>query len=226
MRVRLFGEDRVLWRDGDGRSRLWRNRCIHRGMRLHYGFVDGNRLVCRYHGWRFGGDGKCALIPAHPAMEPPDDFRIPAFASREAAGLVWATAGAPAEPAPPSPEGVFCRTLALRADAADVRAALRASRYAGLGARGTAGFGPVEDIADGVLSLAAPAGGETLVFALQPVEDGRSQVHVLVSPAGRTDVPNLRHHVAAWALRFRWFAENGQPADMSWGGGSREEAEP
>ena len=61
----LFGEERVVWRGEDGASHVWHNQCIHRGMRLQYGFVDQNRLSCRYHGWRFGiEDGACKEIPA------------------------------------------------------------------------------------------------------------------------------------------------------------------
>ena len=95
MPVKLFGEERVAWRGDDGESHVWHNRCIHRGMRLQYGFVDGDRLACRYHGWRFGGDAQCKKIPAHPTMAPPDDFRIPVFQSAEKNGLVWTTAGTP-----------------------------------------------------------------------------------------------------------------------------------
>ena len=58
MSVKLFGEERVAWRGDDGESHVWHNRCIHRGMRLQFGFVDGDRLACRF-GRRFGGDAQC-----------------------------------------------------------------------------------------------------------------------------------------------------------------------
>jgi phenylpropionate dioxygenase-like ring-hydroxylating dioxygenase large terminal subunit len=71
-------------------------------MRLQFGFVDGRTgSSCRYHGWRFGGDGKCAYIPAHPDMTPPDDFCVPAFPSAaEATGLIWTSTGDPGDSPP------------------------------------------------------------------------------------------------------------------------------
>ena len=36
----------VVWRGRDQQIRVWENRCPHRGMRLSYGFVRGDRLTC------------------------------------------------------------------------------------------------------------------------------------------------------------------------------------
>jgi phenylpropionate dioxygenase-like ring-hydroxylating dioxygenase large terminal subunit len=44
----------VVWRGADGSVRAWPDRCPHRGMRLSFGFVRRNALVCIYHGWSFG----------------------------------------------------------------------------------------------------------------------------------------------------------------------------
>ena len=215
MRARLFGEERVLWRDGEGRAHLWSNRCIHRGMRLHYGFVDGDRLACRYHGWRFGEHGACTRIPAHPDMTPPDDFRIPEYPLREAAGLLWASVGErrPDASGPAAAVGlagfVFGRTVSLAVDAVAADDALRRSRTD----RGESVAVSVHP--DGMRVLSDDGGLAALAVAVQPVESGRSQLHVLVR-AEPGDAA-ARQRAAAWGVRFRWFAENGMPADMSWG---------
>ena len=114
--VQLFGEERVGWRGDNGESHVWQNQCVHRGMRLQFGFVDGDRLACRYHGWRFGGDAKCEVIPAHPDMTPPDDYCVPAFPSAEKHGLIWTT-GEDTDSSPPDLPGgsdlIFCRRSPL-----------------------------------------------------------------------------------------------------------------
>ncbi len=42
-----------------------RDSCPHRGIPLSYGWFDGERVTCRYHGWEFEPcSGQCALIPS------------------------------------------------------------------------------------------------------------------------------------------------------------------
>jgi phenylpropionate dioxygenase-like ring-hydroxylating dioxygenase large terminal subunit len=76
------------------------DRCPHRRAPLSAGQVIGDQLQCAYHGWRFGADGRCGLIPA---LGP--DGKIPASAGVRAAwgvteryGLIWI---APEEPVAP-----------------------------------------------------------------------------------------------------------------------------
>jgi nitrite reductase/ring-hydroxylating ferredoxin subunit len=205
----LFGEERVVWRGEDGASHVWHNQCIHRGMRLQYGFVDQNRLSCRYHGWRFGGDGKCAYIPAHPDMIPPDDFCVPAFPSVESDGLIWTTAGEPGDSPPDLSDFdnlAFCRSLIIDADPAGV-------------ARAVSGLESARPVSNGV-TAAALSTDETLVLAVQPLNDRKCQLHILVSSTS-ADTPATRHKCSAWARKFRWQVENNdipQPAPQAAGG--------
>lgn len=211
--VHLFGVERVAWRDEDGESHVWHNRCIHRGMRLQYGFVDGNRLACRYHGWRFGGDGKCAYIPAHPDMTPPDDFCVPSSPSAEAGGLIWTTTGNPEDPPPDLSEFAaltFCRSIAIDRTPGAVESAAAGAEFAPFSAAQPDGTFSSRRIAPGVIAVEVSSGdGEALVLAIQPAGDAKTHLHVLATAsAADTDIPDLRRHFSAWARHFRWHVEN------------------
>ena len=59
-------------RDNDGRARVFRNACRHRGMPLVEGAGCSHALVCRYHGWTYRLDGSLAHVPhanAFPDLE-------------------------------------------------------------------------------------------------------------------------------------------------------------
>jgi phenylpropionate dioxygenase-like ring-hydroxylating dioxygenase large terminal subunit len=91
--TRLLGEDIVIWRSGD-EVFAWRDLCVHRGTRLSLGrVVDGARLECPYHGWTYGSDGRCVLMPAHPEQAPPAKACVTTFHARERHGVVWACLG-------------------------------------------------------------------------------------------------------------------------------------
>src|SRR5258705_5817765 len=63
MAVRLLGKDWVLVRLRAGLA-AFEDRCPHRLAPLSAGTVCGDELRCGYHGWRFGGDGRCTAIPS------------------------------------------------------------------------------------------------------------------------------------------------------------------
>ena len=44
-----------------------RDLCMHRGSPLSMGRVQGDEIVCAYHGWRYGPEGECVRIPSQPA---------------------------------------------------------------------------------------------------------------------------------------------------------------
>ena len=91
--TRVLGEDIVVWRAGD-HVYAWQDLCVHRGTRLSLGkIVDGIRLECPYHGWNYGTDGCCVLMPAHPEQKPPAKARVKTYKARQAHGVVWATLG-------------------------------------------------------------------------------------------------------------------------------------
>lgn len=100
----LLGREIVLWRGSDGAVRAWHDRCPHRGTRLSIGRVDRDEVVCAYHGWRFGSDGRCSRVPALPELRPPARATVRTYAATERYGLVWVCVGQPAGEVLPFPE--------------------------------------------------------------------------------------------------------------------------
>jgi nitrite reductase/ring-hydroxylating ferredoxin subunit len=95
-RVKLLGEDLVLFRDGAGRPGLLYPRCMHRGTTLYYGRVEERGLRCCYHGWLFDVQGNCLEQPCEPdGGRHRDQARQPWYPLEERYGLVFAYLGPP-----------------------------------------------------------------------------------------------------------------------------------
>ena len=62
-RVRLLGEDLILFRDGGGRVGLLKEQCSHRLASLFHGFIEEDGIRCPYHGWKYDTDGVCVHRP-------------------------------------------------------------------------------------------------------------------------------------------------------------------
>jgi vanillate O-demethylase monooxygenase subunit len=103
--ARLLDEDLVLYRTSAGVV-VARDICLHRGVRLTAGSVEGDEIVCAYHGWRYSVDGRCTRIPSQPssiAISP--NARLYAYPVVERYGLVWTClAGDPVAELPVWPE--------------------------------------------------------------------------------------------------------------------------
>ena len=87
--VQLLDEKLVLWRTSDGTVRVARDLCLHRGVPLSLGSVDGDEIVCKYHGFRYAADGRCVKIPALPDTPIPPKLCLRTHPVREAFGLIW-----------------------------------------------------------------------------------------------------------------------------------------
>jgi vanillate O-demethylase monooxygenase subunit len=97
----LLGTALVLRRGPDGQPRANSDLCVHRGTALSLGWVNGDELVCPYHGWRYGADGRCVAIPQlEDPSRVPARARIPSFRCQERYGLVWAALEEPRWPLP------------------------------------------------------------------------------------------------------------------------------
>ncbi len=74
MKVRMLGQDFVLFRDAAGKVRCHANVCVHRGGSLAGGVVRNDRIQCPYHGWQYDAEGRCRKIPS---LGPQGQGRIP-----------------------------------------------------------------------------------------------------------------------------------------------------
>lgn len=59
----IQGRPLVLFRGEGGVPSAFSDRCPHRNVPLSMGEVVNGTLQCRYHGWRFSGDGQCVAVP-------------------------------------------------------------------------------------------------------------------------------------------------------------------
>ena len=210
-------------------------------MRLSFGFVRGDRLVCRYHGWNYDEAGTCCHVPARPKMKPSDKVAIPRHGAADRDGLLWVRLDGE-EDGPPdlTPEGrfAFAQSIVLPRAAEDVAQHLRRVVFplTGLSGEPQPWRATIETRDDesatvrwssndgdghavryqcsepqaGVYVIAAEASGfapETRFLALQPQDETRSTLHIMV--AGGDDNPKpLRHAAALWGRRLVWFLEN------------------
>ena len=100
--VRLLDERVALCRLG-GRVRAFHDLCIHRGTPISLGWIEGETVVCAYHGWAYGADGRCVRIPSIPPEHPiPKKACLMAYPAQERYGLVWVCLSD--EPRAPIPE--------------------------------------------------------------------------------------------------------------------------
>ena len=93
-RVQMLGCHFVLFRDATGAVACLADTCPHRGAALGDGELVEHTVACPYHGWRFGADGRCTLIPAlGPGVAPPKRVRVDRYPTQEKYGWVWAFLG-------------------------------------------------------------------------------------------------------------------------------------
>ncbi len=84
---RILGENVVFYRKTDGTVVAMKDRCPHRSFPLSSSSLDGDDIVCGYHGIRFGADGMCKHVPTQSST--PRALRVPSFVAVETAPVVW-----------------------------------------------------------------------------------------------------------------------------------------
>jgi phenylpropionate dioxygenase-like ring-hydroxylating dioxygenase large terminal subunit len=101
--AKLLDQPIVVWRS-NGKIAAFYDLCTHRGSPLSLGWINGNQLVCAYHGWNYGSDGSCTLIPSLPPdREIPAKARAKAFHAQERYGLIWICLDEPRQDIPEFP---------------------------------------------------------------------------------------------------------------------------
>jgi 5,5'-dehydrodivanillate O-demethylase oxygenase subunit len=93
-KVRLLGEDLVLFRDSSGQLGLIAERCPHRRVSLVHGVPEPEGIRCPYHGWLMDRQGNCLDQPAEPPESNfKDKVKVAAYPVQELGGLVFAYLG-------------------------------------------------------------------------------------------------------------------------------------
>ena len=101
-RVKVMGEELVLYRGASGETHLMQLRCAHRSVALDYGRVEGECIRCPYHGWLYDKTGQCLEQPAEPEGSSfKEKIRLKAYKTQEYSGVVWGYMGP--DPAPVLP---------------------------------------------------------------------------------------------------------------------------
>jgi phenylpropionate dioxygenase-like ring-hydroxylating dioxygenase large terminal subunit len=86
--IRAVGRDLVAFRADDGAARVLDAHCPHAGAHMGGGWIEGDRLACPYHGWEYGGDGRCRHIPYHDGRVP-ERAAVRSYPVIEQDGFVW-----------------------------------------------------------------------------------------------------------------------------------------
>jgi phthalate 4,5-dioxygenase oxygenase subunit len=101
IRVRLMGENLVLFRDTGNRIGLIDERCPHRTASMFFGRNEESGLRCVYHGLKFDVDGNCVDIPCLPQASDVQrrnllsQLKIKAYPCIERGDVVWTYMGPP-----------------------------------------------------------------------------------------------------------------------------------
>lgn len=90
----ILGSPVVLYRNADGTAVAVGGRCPHRHFPLEKGSLDGDHIVCGYHGLAFAPDGRCVNVPSQDFV--PKSFRIPSYPLVEHGLWLWIWPGDPA----------------------------------------------------------------------------------------------------------------------------------
>ena len=101
VRIRILGEDLVVFRDKRDKVGLLELHCSHRGTSLEFGLTSEKGIRCCYHGWLYDVDGTILETPGEPTDSTlKDRLHQGAYPTHEYKGLVFAYMGPPEEQPP------------------------------------------------------------------------------------------------------------------------------
>ncbi|HEY3115452.1 MAG TPA: Rieske 2Fe-2S domain-containing protein [Chloroflexota bacterium] len=86
--IKVMSEDLTLYRGESGATHALPFRCAHRGTQLSTGWVEGDNLRCRYHGWTYNASGQCVQQPCEPTPFA-EKVRLRAYPTQEYLGFVF-----------------------------------------------------------------------------------------------------------------------------------------
>ncbi|WP_342619425.1 Rieske 2Fe-2S domain-containing protein [Rhodoferax sp. GW822-FHT02A01] len=93
--VSVMSEPVVLYRKKDGAPVALEDRCPHRWALLSGGRVDGDNIVCPYHGFKFCPRGHLIEISGKSGSPSMDSARVYAVIERDSLIWVWVGDGDP-----------------------------------------------------------------------------------------------------------------------------------
>ena len=95
----------ALYRTEEGKPVALADACWHRLLPLSMGRLEGDELVCGYHGWTYNGQGRVIRIPQYDADRAiPADYCTPAYRCVAKYGYAWVALEEPIAPIPEMPE--------------------------------------------------------------------------------------------------------------------------
>jgi vanillate O-demethylase monooxygenase subunit len=98
LKRRVLGQRLALFRKQDGTPVALDDRCAHRSFPLSAGTLEGDTVVCRYHGFRYDAAGDCIEVPSQPTC--PRGIGVRSYPLVERGPFVWIWLGdATADPA-------------------------------------------------------------------------------------------------------------------------------
>ena len=107
VRVELFSEKLIAFRDTQNRLGLIDGFCAHRCVSLWFGRNEHSGLRCPYHGWKYDVFGNCVEVPSEEDPKFAEQIKLKAYPLVEKGGVLWTYMGEPGKQ-PPLPEYEFC----------------------------------------------------------------------------------------------------------------------
>lgn len=92
-RVKLLGENRVVFRTPEGKAGVMDEACPHRGASMMLAVNESCGLRCIYHGWKFSPEGQVLDAPSFPEGTPLDEIPTRVYPVEERQGIIWAWFG-------------------------------------------------------------------------------------------------------------------------------------
>jgi renierapurpurin 18,18'-hydroxylase len=106
--VTIWQKSVAVYRDQAAQLHALENACPHKGIEFHLGAIEGDRVVCPYHGWEFDSNGECVNIPYFPNTQKLPCANVRNYPITEKYGIVWVFPGDPTlasdRPLPDVPE--------------------------------------------------------------------------------------------------------------------------
>lgn len=96
--VTMLGEEIVVFRDTKGRPIALEDACPHRKLPLSCGSVEGDTVVCGYHGLTFDRSGECVVAPTQ-LDNPPRRAAVHSYPAEDRWGFLWLWMGDPIDAA-------------------------------------------------------------------------------------------------------------------------------